>query len=605
MDLCAGGLHVRLGPGPVFAYEWLTTTRRWQLYALRAGFVGVILAGMMLVWQNVQRSSKPGQRVSIQTLASYGESLYLTVVSIELTLVIMGAPAATAGAVCLDKARGTLEHMLATDLSNAEIVLGKLGVRLVPVLGLIACTLPVAALGGLLGGVDPTALFGSFLTAIACAVLGCSLALTLSVWGRKTHEVLMITYLILILWLASPLLVLLVAISQRPSFPGPPPRLLMEWLGCTNPYYLAVAPYTDPGKVGITTYLGFLGVCLGLSAALLVLATRRIRGVALKQASQGAVSPRHGRFTLRVPRPRWLPHLPGPSLDGNPVLWREWHRSKQSRFLRAVWFLYTALGMLWIVLSVRIISSMRGELQLIGAMNMFQVAVGLLLLSASAATSLAEERLRGSLDVLLSTPLSTRSILAGKWLGSFQQVAHVLVWPAITAGLLAADSGRWIHYLPLLGLILAYGAAITSLGLALATWVSRLDRAVALCVSAYIAFSIGWLVVIVLLSSGPGPVVWSLFVGSPLAGPLFATHAVSSGPHIEMASIMVGTLLWTLIHGGVAALLFAATVDSFDRCLGRASETTRRPIKLPLGIPLTERELDLDEWTADHPAEVS
>ena len=58
------------------------------------------------------------------------------------------APAATAGAVCLDKMRGTLDHMLATDLSNAEIVLGKLGVRLVPVLGLVACVLPIMALGG-------------------------------------------------------------------------------------------------------------------------------------------------------------------------------------------------------------------------------------------------------------------------------------------------------------------------------------------------------------------------------------------------------------------------------------------------------------------------
>ena len=34
-----GSHRVRLGPGPVFAYEWLTTTRRWQLYAMRAGFV--------------------------------------------------------------------------------------------------------------------------------------------------------------------------------------------------------------------------------------------------------------------------------------------------------------------------------------------------------------------------------------------------------------------------------------------------------------------------------------------------------------------------------------------------------------------------------------
>ncbi len=208
---------MRLGPGPVFSYEWLTTTRRWQLYALRAGFVGVILVGMMIVWHNSYRFANSGQTVSIQELAGYGENLYETVVSIELTLVLLAAPAATAGAVCLDKARGTLDHMLATDLSNAEIVLGKLGTRLVPVLGLIACVVPITALASLLGGIDPQALFGSFLAAIGCAMLGCSLALTLSVWGRKTHEVLMLTYLILILWLSTPLLIALVA-----SFFTPP-----------------------------------------------------------------------------------------------------------------------------------------------------------------------------------------------------------------------------------------------------------------------------------------------------------------------------------------------------------------------------------------------
>ena len=161
-----------MGPGPVFVYEWLTTTRRWQLYALRTLFVGVILIGMGIIWQSERRFSGPSQIVSIQELARYGESFFKTVVAIELTLVLLVAPAATAGAICLDKARGTLDHMLATDLSNAEIVLGKLGVRFVPVLGLIACTLPVTALAGLLGGIDPIALAGSFLAAIACAVLG-------------------------------------------------------------------------------------------------------------------------------------------------------------------------------------------------------------------------------------------------------------------------------------------------------------------------------------------------------------------------------------------------------------------------------------------------
>ena len=74
---------------------------------------------------------------------------------IVLGLVGLAAPAATAGAICLDKARGNLTLLFATDLTDAEIVLGKLAARLVPVLGLIACAAPVLALATLFGGVDP------------------------------------------------------------------------------------------------------------------------------------------------------------------------------------------------------------------------------------------------------------------------------------------------------------------------------------------------------------------------------------------------------------------------------------------------------------------
>ena len=61
-------------------------------------------------------------------------------------------------------------------------------------------------------------------------------------------------------------------------------------------------------------------------------------------------------------------------------------------------------------------------------------------------------------------------------------VLWVAIWPAATTVFLVLDHGHWSNYLVLLGLVLAYGATITSLGLALATWVSRLGRAVALCV---------------------------------------------------------------------------------------------------------------------------
>ncbi len=413
-------MRVRLGPGPVFAYEWLTSTRRWQLFALRAAFVAALLFGMMVVWQVAPDRQSRGQTVSIETLARYGEAFYLTIVTIELTLVLLAAPAATAGAVCLDKARGTLDHLMATDLSNSEIVLGKLGVRLVPVLGLIACVLPLMALSGLLGGIDPTALFGSFLTAAGCAVLGCSLAFTLSVWGRKTHEVLMLTYLIVILWMSSPLLLMIGAYLVGVPTPGQVPQILSDLATYSNPYYLVYAPYAAPGNVGTITFLEFLGGSLCVSGLLVALAVYRIRAVVVKHAGLFGSGSRRGRGWLGSDfrRPAWVPRLRGPSLDGNPVLWREWHRSRPSRFLRAVWLIYAGLGVIWVLMVLRL--EARPGREIVAAMNTFQVAVGLLLLSVSAATSLAEERVRGSLDVLMSTPLSTREILAGKWWGSFR-----------------------------------------------------------------------------------------------------------------------------------------------------------------------------------------
>ena len=57
-----------------------------------------------------------------------------------------------------------------TDLSDAEIVLGKLAARLIPVIGLAGCTLPVLANASLLGGIDPQALTGVFLITIRAAI---------------------------------------------------------------------------------------------------------------------------------------------------------------------------------------------------------------------------------------------------------------------------------------------------------------------------------------------------------------------------------------------------------------------------------------------------
>jgi ABC-type Na+ efflux pump permease subunit len=196
-----------------------------------------------------------------------------------------------------------------------------------------------------------------------------------------------------------------------------------------------------------------------------------------------------------------------------------------------------------------------------------------------AATSLAEERVRGSLDILLSTPMSTRSILAGKWWGTFRQVGPVVFWPGLLGARPLIEDGNGMAYLLLIGSILAFGAAITSLGLALATWVSRLGRAVALCVTAYALISIGWPILIALLSS-PEPNGRSLVMGSPAVGAFIETALISPGSFVSRDAPLeneVAASIWITIDLVAAAALFAATLSSFDRCLGRMPERGERP----------------------------
>src|SRR5262245_61261039 len=121
------------GPGPVFVYEWVAGSRRWQGYALRSLFVLALLTALVVIaWHYL--SPRRFQVNTLRELAFLGEKFYLAAAGTQLTLVLLAAPAATAGAICLDRARGTLSHMLATDLTDFEIVVGKLLARLVPVL---------------------------------------------------------------------------------------------------------------------------------------------------------------------------------------------------------------------------------------------------------------------------------------------------------------------------------------------------------------------------------------------------------------------------------------------------------------------------------------
>ena len=594
---------MRLDLGPVFAFEWLTTARNWRVYALRVVFGTGLLLILWIVASSGPDYVMRGGQLSIPQQAEAGRTFAASIITTQLALMLLIAPAATAGSLCLDKSRGTLAHVLATDLTNPEIILGKLGAKLLPCLGLVFSTLGMMAIATLMGGIDPRALTGATLVTLGVTVLGASLSLTISVWASKTHEVVMASYLTLIAWLLFyPVWWMLSFVPMGWMKLTTPP----EWVGWVHPFVTLLN--VRSGEFPVERHSWFLVGCLGVSALLLGLAIARLRSVAIRQMNRpSGVRSTGWRWNKRIGF--WL----SPTLDGNPVLWREWHRRSPSRWTRAIWWVYTvsSLGFSGLGAYIVVTSPLISPAAMIAMfpINGFQVAIGLLLVSVTAATSLADERSRGSLDVLLATSLSTREIVSGKWWGAFRVVPMLAILPAA----LAAWAGWWFSSqenqptvgVPpqwtvwlgpflLAGLTVSYGAAITSFGLVAATWIKRLDRAVIATVATYLLVCVAWPITMAILFKndnihGPGAASASPFFGIGYTGSVMNEQFRRFDDQWEAQTAWA--TFWILANLSFSALLLKFELSRFNGKLGRtpdegmpqrrASRRARKPKSKP------------------------
>jgi ABC-type Na+ efflux pump permease subunit len=331
-----------------------------------------------------------------------------------------------------------------------------------------------------------------------------------------------------------------------------------------------------------------------------------------------------------------LPSSDGPGSHGNPVLWREWHRNRPSRMTRILWGAYwlgaiAGVGIGLVNAIENGIDTPSGGFVLIMSL-VLQSFLGMMLLSGQAPTSLGEERVRGSLDVLMSTPISTRAIVRGKWLGTFRVALWLAILPGLAATIMACAipavpssvttrAGTATNVVPLTladriatpalvaGEMLSYGAAITSLGLFLATWIARPGRAIAISVAAFVLVAIGWPFAFDmfiwrplqnwLVTSGNMAGVdlnWipqGLVMGSPLLGPAMTLDVLGEpwmGHHRWKLNLVA--LAWCLLAWALAGALYWAVLKSFDRRLGRMRETSPTH-PYPFGKGPSRPELDL------------
>ncbi len=540
------GIARRLGP--VFAYENLIACRRWQIYAGRSLLVACLLAGLLVVWVN---------RIAWQNIQTYAQlaqvsSIFVNaIMAVELVLALILVPAVTAGVICHDKMRGSLILMMVTDLTDREIVLGKLASRLMTVLGIIACGFPLMAIAMSLGGVDPKDLFFGSLVIVGVAVLGVCVALSYSVWASKSHEVLLATYGTYAVWL-------LALITWGEVYLGATPI----WLRATNPFWLLFG--TSRGAKQTWMFYAyptlFFVACLLISALLTLYSTWRLRAATLRQRNRKRLPVlSFHRRSLRSAR----------VLDSNPVFWREWYFRQPSAWGRGVWTLYALASSAVVVL---LLLSRRD----VGpGVCGFMVSIGFLLVTVTSATALSEERVLGSLDVLLATPMSTRSIVLGKWWGAFRIVPKLAILPAILVftQLLGRRTGFEVIVFTslIVGLILAYGAFISSFCLAMATWQPTLGRAVGMSVTAYIFMTVVLpFICIFVFRAGPEDkyILWV----SPFFGMLVPIGWMTWFHNGDLTGRILAVLIWIIVSFWGAYGLLQLTIRSFDASLGRVPE---------------------------------
>jgi hypothetical protein len=130
--------------------------------------------------------------------ASVGQAVFTVLLFLQVLLVVFLAPAATAGAISLEREKQTLDLLTATPVSTLGIVLGKLASALAFVGVLILASIPLTAVVFVFGGVGPEDVVRGYVVLLVTALGFGSVGIFLSSLTRRTQSATILTYLVVL-----------------------------------------------------------------------------------------------------------------------------------------------------------------------------------------------------------------------------------------------------------------------------------------------------------------------------------------------------------------------------------------------------------------------
>src|SRR6476646_6681939 len=191
-----------LPANPILLRVVETGGKRKRDLFIRCGYLGLLVLFVVFSLVTAQTGM---DGASLADLTKTSSNIFAKMSFLQLGLVALLAPIFTAGAITQEKDSQTYDILLATPLTNGQIVLGSLMSRVFFVVALLISGVPIFSITQVFGGVAIRSIAMSFLIACATAFVTGALAMAIAVFKVGTRRTIFSFYMFIVLYLAIPL----------------------------------------------------------------------------------------------------------------------------------------------------------------------------------------------------------------------------------------------------------------------------------------------------------------------------------------------------------------------------------------------------------------
>ena len=652
----------------------------------RCLYLGLLI--LLVLFSLLSNSSSTGGGASLAALAKISSQIFQQLSYTQLLLVAVIAPIFTAGAITQERDSQTYDVLLATPLTNGQIVLGTLLSRLFFVIALLISGIPVFSITQIFGGVAIGSIVMSVMISAATAVVCGALAVGISVLKVGGKRTIFGFYFFLVSYLVTLYLMDRWDALRPLDASGTPiatsfvtafhPFLALRVI-FNDPEYLppdfgALPPHLQTWPIGwmLSSPASFFVTFMFAISTLLVVPAI----VLLRRLAQTNITPTgwilamlrlRSRDSTRKPRPVWH----------NPIAWREARTKGSATRATAARYLAMAIGVILAVVIVILSSYERPVGQyvspssfsaadrtltvfsgdsatvynvsiplnlklgdqalapadlsaryavnavyaagnkltgldlgpiptilhptqargLLMALIVIEVAIILLILCNAAASTVTREKEDGSLELLLTTPITSRFYIWGKLHGLVLFAVPMLAVPVATiAAVVASDILRHLAgssapalvlpesllIIPVMLLMLTALAAMVGMHMSLRFRTTLKAVMTTAGILLGITGTLGWCghslltgfnssspVSLVIASFSPFTVLTVLLDPTNYGGRMFTSSLQDAST--ARITLLICSLISASIYGGIVFSMYRSMVTNFDMTIRKQS----------------------------------